>query len=302
MPSRPRFSPFPSRPAALLALLCVAWLAAACGDRKQAAGQEVAARVGSDEITAAQVDLLLQQQRGLRPEQAEAAGRQILERLIDQQLALQKAAERKLESDPRVAQQLDAARREILARSYLDKVGEGVARPTADEIRKYYADKPALFGERRIYNLQEILIEARGDQLDALRERLASVRNVGEFAEFLKANDYRFAVNQAVRAAEQLPLQSLDTLARMQDGQATLVPAASGAQVVVLLGSRLQPVTEEQARPMIEQFLLNERRRKRVEDEIRSLREAARIERLGRFAPTGTAAARGAAPQGAASR
>lgn len=301
MPVRPRFSLFPPRPAALLALLCAAWLAAACGDRRQAAGQEVAARVGSDEITAAQVDLLLQQ-RGLRPEQAEAAGRQILERLIDQQLALQKAAERKLEDDPRVAQQLDAARREILARAYLDKVGEGAARPTADEIRKYYADKPALFGERRIYNLQEILVEARADQLDALRERLASVRNVGEFAEFLKANDYRFAVNQAVRAAEQLPLQSLDTLARMQDGQATLLPAASGAQVVVLLGSRLQPVTEEQARPMIEQFLLNERRRKRVEDEIRSLREAARIERLGRFASAGTAPARGAAPQGAASR
>lgn len=92
-----------------------------------------------------------------------------------------------------------------------------------------------------------------------------------------------------MRTAEQLPLQSLDTLARMQDGQAALLPAASGAQVVVLLGSRMQPVTEEQARPMIEQFLLNERRRKLLEDELRSLREAARIERLGRFAPEAAA-------------
>ncbi len=276
-------------PLALLALACAASLVAGCGDRKQAAGQEVAARVGSDEITAAQVDFLLQQQRGLRPEQADAAGRQILDRLIDQQLALQKASELKLERDPRVAQQLEAARRDILARAYLDKVGEGAARPTADEIRKYYADKPALFAERRIYNLQEILVEARSDQLDTLRERLAAARNAGEFAEYLKANDYRFVVSQAVRTAEQLPLQSLDTLARMQDGQAALLPAASGAQIVVLLGSRLQPVTEEQARPMIEQFLLNERRRTRLDDELRSLRGAARIERLGRFAPGGSA-------------
>jgi EpsD family peptidyl-prolyl cis-trans isomerase len=276
-------------PLALLALACAASLVAGCGDRKQAAGQEVAARVGSDEITAAQVDFLLQQQRGLRPEQADAAGRQILDRLIDQQLALQKASELKLERDPRVAQQLEAARRDILARAYLDKVGEGAARPTADEIRKYYADKPSLFAERRIYNLQEILVEARSDQLDTLRERLAAARNAGEFAEYLKANDYRFVVSQAVRTAEQLPLQSLDTLARMQDGQAALLPAASGAQIVVLLGSRLQPVTEEQARPMIEQFLLNERRRKLLEDELRSLRGAARIERLGRFAPGGSA-------------
>lgn len=285
-------------PLALLALACAASLVAGCGDRKQAAGQEVAARVGSDEITAAQVDFLLQQQRGLRPEQADAAGRQILDRLIDQQLALQRASELKLERDSRVAQQLDAARRDILARAYLDKVGEGAARPTADEIRKYYADKPALFAERRIYNLQEILVEARSDQLDTLRERLAAARNAGEFAEYLKANDYRFAVNQAVRTAEQLPLQSLDTLARMQDGQAALLPAASGAQVVVLLGSRMQPVTEEQARPMIEQFLLNERRRKLLEDELRSLRGAARIERLGRFAPEAAAGT----PAAAASR
>jgi 3-deoxy-D-manno-octulosonate 8-phosphate phosphatase KdsC-like HAD superfamily phosphatase len=86
-----------------------------------------------------------------------------------------------------------------------------------------------------------------------------------------------------VRAAEQLPLQSLETFAKMKDGQAMLVPAANGVQVVVLAGSRSQPVTEEQARPAIEQFILNERKRKLIEDDVKAMRAAAKIEYVGKF-------------------
>ena len=51
----------------------------------------VAAKVNDKELTVHQINFVLQQQRNLRPEQAEGASKQILERLIDQQLALQKA-------------------------------------------------------------------------------------------------------------------------------------------------------------------------------------------------------------------
>jgi 3-deoxy-D-manno-octulosonate 8-phosphate phosphatase KdsC-like HAD superfamily phosphatase len=70
----------------------------------------------------------------------------------------------------------------------------------------------------------------------------------------------------------------------MKDGQAAMVTTASGVQVVVLAGSRSQPVSEEQARPAIEQFLLNDRKRRLVEDDIKSLRFAAKIDYVGRFA------------------
>ena len=195
-----------------------------------------------------------------------------------------KADDLQLDREPRVVQQLEAARREVLARAYVEKVGEAVARPTPEEIKAYYDDKPALFGERRIYSIQELAIEARPEQVPALRESLAASKSIGEFVETLKANDYRFAGNQAVRAAEQLPANSLEAFSRMKDGQAALVPSPGGVQVVVLAGSRSQPVSEEQARPAIEQMLLGERRRKRVEEDMKALRAAADIEYLGRFA------------------
>ena len=281
--------------------LGVAVLLAGCGERKDQARGEVAARVGGDEVLVEQIQLVLQQQRQLRPEQAEAASRQVLERLIDQQLAVRKADELQLDREPRVVQQLEAARREVLARAYVEKVGEAVARPTPEEIKAYYDDKPALFGDRRIYSIQELAIEARPEQLPALRESLAASKNIGDFVEYLKANDYRFAGNQAVRAAEQLPHNSLEAFSRMKDGQAALVPTPGGVQVVVLAGSRSQPVSEEQARPVIEQHLLVERRRKRVEEDLKALRAAADIEYLGRFAAPAASASAATASATAAS-
>ena len=274
------------------AIVIVSLLLASCGGQDKAASQ-TAARVNKEEITVQQLNFVLQQQRSLRPEQAEAASRQILDRLIDQELAVQKAGENKLDRDPRVIQMLEAARREVLARAWIDKVGDAAAKPTPEEIKKYYDEKPALFKDRRIYSIQEIAIEAKPDQLPELREKLAGANNINEFLEYLKGAGYRFAGNQAVRAAEQLPLNSLDAFARMKDGQAALVPAANGVQVVVLAGSRSQPVSEEQARPAIENYLLNERKRKLIEDDRKALRAAAKIEYVGKFgeaAPAGAAA------------
>jgi EpsD family peptidyl-prolyl cis-trans isomerase len=272
-----------TRSAQFLCLIGIVALAAGCGDKAPKASQ-TAAKVNKDEITVHEINFMLQQQRNLRPEQTEAASRQILERLIDQQLALQKAKDLDLDRDPRVVQQLEAVRREVLARAYLEKVGEAAQRPTSEEVRKYYAEKPALFAERRIYNLQEIAIEAKPEQVAALREQLAVHKSIAEFVDWLKSNDYRFAANQAVRAAEQLPLASLDAFAKMKDGQAMLVPNANGVQVIVLASSRSQPVGEEQARPAIEQFILNDRKRKLIEDDLKAMRAAAKIEYVGKFA------------------
>ena len=184
-----------------------------CGDKKEAGPAQAAAKVNQAEITVQEIDAVVQQQRGLRPEQAEAAGRQILERLIDQELALQKATDLKLDRDPRVMQQLEAAKREILSRAYLQKAGEAAAKPTPEEVASYYEANPALFKERRIYSLQEITVEATPEQMAPLRSQLEAARSINDFIEYLKANNLRFSGNQAVRAAEQLPIASLGSMA-----------------------------------------------------------------------------------------
>lgn len=282
-------------PASLVAVLAAAALLAACGGSNKETASQTAAKVNKEEITVHQINFVLQQQRGIKPEQVDAASHQILERLIDQELAVQKAEELKLDRDPRVVQQLEAAKREIIARAYVEKVGEAATKPTAAEISKYYDDNPALFKERRIYNLQELAIEAKPEQVAELKAKLEAAKNISDFIETLKAEGYRYTANQAVRAAEQLPLANLGTFAAMKDGQAMLNATPTGAQVIVLAGSRSQPVTLEQATPAIELFLVNERKRDLINKDMKAMRDGAKIEYVGKFAEAAASAPAAAA-------
>jgi EpsD family peptidyl-prolyl cis-trans isomerase len=268
-----------------LALAVGATLLAGCSDKKkEKAATQTAAKVNKEEITVHQINFVLAQQRALAPEQAASASRAVLERLIDQELALQKASDQKLDREPRVVQQIEAARREIIARAYLEKIGEGAPKPTPAEIAAYYEAHPALFKERRVYNLQEVMIEATPEQVESLKKVLVGSKTFPDFVAYLKSNNVKFTGNEAVRAAEQLPLASVDQFGKMKDGQAIFNVRPGGAQIINLAASRPQAVNLEQARPAIEQFLLNERKRKLVADDMQALRAAADIKYLGDFA------------------
>ena len=289
-------APLPYLRIAAVALASTLVLLTGCGEKKiSEKASQTAAKVNKEEITVHQINFVLQRQQGLKPEQAETASKQILERLIDQELAVQKAMDMKLDRDPKVVQQIEAAKREIISRAYVERIGEGASKPTPEELQKYYDEKPALFKERRIYSLQELAIEAKPEQLPMLRDKLAAAKNIAEFVEFMKTSDVRFSGNQAVRAAEQLPLAGLDAIARMKDGESMFNPTPTGAQVLVLASSRSQPVGLEQAKPAIEQFLLNDRKRKLIEEEVKAMRANGKIEYVGKFAQAASAPA-GSAP------
>ena len=259
-------------------------LVAGCGDKKDKAATQTAAKVNKEEITIHQINLMLAQQRALPPEQAASASAQVLERLIDQELALQKAGDQKIDRDGRVMQQIEAARHEIIARAYIEKIGEGAPKPTPAEVNAYYEAHPALFSQRRIYSLQELDIDATPDRIEELKKVLVAAKSFGAFVEFLKSKSIRFKASEAVRAAEQLPLASIDQFASMKDGQAVFSVTPTGALVLNLVNSRTQTVSAQAAMPAIEQYLLNERKRKLIADDLRALRSAAKIEYVGDFA------------------
>jgi len=281
--------------AAIAAAVLAATMLAACGGGSGAKASQTAAKVNKEEITVHQINFILQRQPNLKPEQVDAASRQILERLIDQELAVQKAQDLKLDRDPRVVQQIETAKREIIARAYADHLGETVTKPTDQEIRQYYNDKPALFAERRIYNLQEINIEAKPEQFETIRAKLQGAKTLPEFVDALKADNFKFVGSQMVRSAEQIPLNNLDAISRLKDGQFIMNGHPGGLTVLFLAGSQSQPATEAQARPSIEMFLLNQRRAELVAKDIKSMRENARIEYVGKFAE-GAASAPATAP------
>ena len=257
----------------------------ACADSKnESADHRVAARVNKEEIAVHQIDVALSKLRGIKAEKAEAAGRRALDRLVDQELMAQRAEELGLDRDPRVRHQVEAARREAVARIFAEQAESAARKPSAEEVRKYYTDNPKLFNRRRIYSIQEISIDAEPHKLDSLRSMLNNAQSIGQFMEYLKTSDIEFNATQSVQPAEQLPAHILSAVANMKNGEAMLTPSVNGAHVVVVIGSKSMPVDEESARPAIEKFLFNEAKRRLVEAEVIALRAAASIEYVGKFA------------------
>jgi SurA N-terminal domain len=113
---------------------------AACTSKADSATQ-VVAKVNAEELSIHQVNYLLQRQQGLRPEQTEIVSRQILERLIDQELAIQKAEDLKVDRQPEAIQAIAAARREIISRAYLDRVSNAASRPKLNERKRQLVEK-----------------------------------------------------------------------------------------------------------------------------------------------------------------
>lgn len=279
---KPRDKTLPRGARWLLTMATVLAGVAGCGEHKVDATQ-VAARVNQSDITVHQINFLLQQDRSVRPEQLDAAGKRVLETLIDQELAVQKAVELKLDRDPQVVQALEAARREVLARAYRERVTQGVTRAGSEEARRFFDATPALFKDRRVYSLQELVIDTPPAKQARVTELLAKSKTADEFADALKAEGLRYTGTHAVKPAEQLPMGQVDRFAKMKDGESAVLSDAPNMRVVFIAASRIEPVSFERAAPAIEQYLATLGKRRAIDDNLKALRTAAQITYQGKF-------------------
>lgn len=264
---------------------------AGCGKGEQAKlATQVVAKVNGDEITVHQVNNFLSRTQNVTPEAEGNSKREILNRLIDQQLAMQHAIDKKLDRSPSVMQAIEAARSEILARAYLEQIAVAEPKLTAEEIKKYYAEHPELFAKRRIFNLEEILVLPKEDIATGLREQTATARSMQDVAAWLKSQNAKFTVNRGERAAEQIPLELLPKLAAMKDGEIGLVEAGGHLEVFQVIATQAAPVDEATAAPHIKQFLFNQRASEAGAREIKRIRENANVVYVGEFAKEATAA------------
>jgi len=287
---------------ALVPALVTAALLAGCGGDKggEKGASQAAAKVNGEELTVHQINLMLERQPNLRPEQADAVGRQMLEGLIDQQIAVEKAVEQKLDRDPKIVQLLDAQRRATLAQAYLQKAAAaGVQAPSGEEVKKYFDEKPSLFSNRKLYMLQEFTIQGEAAATQALQTKLEAATTGQAFVDALKESGLKFGVSQVTQPAENLPLNLIDRIAALKDGQALYQQGNGGMKAILVAASRPQPLTFEQAKPLIERFLTETRRQEWMQKHIKDLRAAAKVEYIGKFAEkpaSGAAAAAPAAP------
>lgn len=274
-----------SKSRVLWSAIFAAALIAGCGksDDKKPATQ-VAAKVNGDEISVHQINAALMQS-GAATGDPKEAGRQVLERLIDQQLLVQKAIDAKLDRDPNVLTAIENSRRQILAQAYIERTLSENIMPTSDEIKKYYADHPEIFGKRRLYRFQEVLAAVENeDQMKALQAQLAKNQNMNDTTSWLREKGIKFNMSFSMKASEQLPRNLLPKLANMKQGDVMFYPAGNRALIVQLTGWQELPMSEPEAAPYIAQALLTQKRGEQATEEVKRLRTAAKVEYVGEYA------------------
>ena len=275
-----RFHLAPENVAAIaLSLACLA----GCNKDSHPPASQVAAKINDAEITVYQVNSVLARVPNLPPEVAEQARREVLDKLIDQQLAVEQAVDQKLDRTPDVVTAIDAARREILSRAYLEQVAAAQAKPSVDEAKKYYAEHPQLFAQRRVYQLREIVLPPQALPIDKLREAVAG-KTLEQVSDWLKQQKLNATINAVVRPAEQVALDVLPQLSELKDGQTAVLASTQSVSVVRVTTSVAEPVEEAIALPSIQQYLGNSRAKATIEETLKQLKAKARIEYVGDFA------------------
>ena len=267
--------------------ILIALALSACGSKdgkkETKLESQVVAKVNDKEISIHQINYQLGKLGEVDESQSKDVAKQILARLVDQQVLKEKAIEVKLDRDPNVVQAIEAMKDQLLAQAYLEQQMNKVAKPSDAEIKDFYQQNPLLFENRHIYRLQELVIRADKNQVDEVRNNVSSMKSMSDIAAWLKSKNYLFNANTNVRSAEQLPMNLLKKLSDIKDGEVVVMDTSQTINIVHLVASKLEPIDLAKAKPFIQQYLLNQDRNKAASAELKQLKGAAKIQYMGQF-------------------
>jgi peptidyl-prolyl cis-trans isomerase C len=253
----------------------VALLLTACGGGKGAQTSQVVAKVDDSEITVSQLSEALASRGG------EAVSpnvtREAVDSLIDEQLLVKAALDNKLDRDPAVVQALEHMRRQVLARAYLERLVFPRETISAAEQIEYYKQHPALFEKRKTF--QVMVYTVKSPDLPApVRTELNNAHTVDDVAKVLTTHSVPYDSQSLTRGTEQLPLRDLPKFEVAKVGDVVALEGSQGRVPLMLIMSiQDSPVSVDRAQPIIQQYLVNTRNARAIEEHLKQARATAKI-------------------------
>ncbi len=249
---------------------------------------QVAARVNRQELTVHEINTLLPALNLRSQENTEQASQKILEQIINQTLAQQKALGWQLDQNADVVRQLETTRRGILAQAWADRVLQDLMPPPESEQRRFYDTHPEWFAQRNLYQLQDLWADIQPEDQASWQTWLKQNPNYERVMAKLKSQQIRYATTPILIGSEHLSAAEQAQLANASQGQRVQLersPARNnGLQLWWLIDAQSQPIRWEQAQPLIENKLMQQQRQERLLQEINALRKQADIQYVGAFA------------------
>lgn len=235
---------------------------------------QVVVRVNESEITTSQLRTALLA-KGEQQPTADAA-QQAIDGLVNEQLLVDAALANKLDRDPAVVQAIESARRQLLARAYLERDVFPKQEISAVEQTAYYKSNPALFSHRRVYQIAAFRLA--GELSPEVVQAFGTTPSAESVTAALTANHIAFESQNLTRAAEQLPLEQLPRFATANVGDIVIEGSqGQGPTLMLITGMQEAPLGFETAQPIIQQYLANVRNAEAVDGHLKVARAAANI-------------------------
>ena len=216
------------------------------------------------------------------PKEQQRSKQALLDELIQQELLVQLATEKKLDRNPNVLQAMEFAKRQVLAQAAAGQEMASIKDPSETDLKAFYQANPHLFAERQVYALAAFLVKA-----DALTPETATALNSSsndeQTASILKEHGVNFTSTRTSTPAEALPEAVVKQLTQMQLGDIVQVKEAGNLVMMQLKGRTAAPMSYEQSRSAILQHLKQGKLQSEGSSTLEQLKQQAKLEYLQKF-------------------
>ncbi len=239
---------------------------------------QVVAKVNGDEITVHQVNNELQRIK-TPVSNPEALSKKILESLIDRQLLVQEAIKLNLDHTPEVVELVAAARAQIYAQAYLARKVSSIPPAKEDEVRKFMAEHPEVFSERKVLSTTDVVFSNDPSKID-YDTLQTKVSNLDELKALLASHQIHFDILQEQIPSESMPKQALSMLNQIKVGDLLFMHDDNNKVIVRSVNSIIDAPLETSQSMEMAAKIVNERKRQQfINDELSRLKKLAKIDR-----------------------
>lgn len=249
---------------------------------KEATGQ-VAAVVNGEEITLQEINAELGSTpipEGIDKKVVQQAA---LQRIVERRLLAQAARDDELDKTPDYLLRERQLRDALLVQLMGQRAERALKVPGQQEIDKFIAENPVMFGERKILAVDRIQF-AMPKNLDQLKS-LEDDHSMEAVAGRLKQMGIEFSRDATQIDSAALGQQRLQQIRALPAGEPFVIPENGIVTVGVVTGERAEPVPAANARPLAVQALRNKQLSETIQQRLKQSRTNAEIAYQPGFAP-----------------
>lgn len=264
----------------LIVLLGVLTFSSAC--QKKAEGQTVAL-VNDEEITTSELNAeLTAATAGNNANKKEVTNR-VLQGLVDRRLLAEQARKEGLDRSPEFIARLRRANEELLIGMMANRQLDTSKVPTEAEIATYQARQPQMFNRREVWRLQQLQYDTPRNP--AVEQQILNTKSLEDVAAVLTQARVPFRRTNNQLVTSQVPPQMYSQLAALAPGEPFIVPAGDRSVASVIVERQPAPLTGPAARTEAANLIRRENSTRLLEQRLKELRSAAKIEYKEGFGP-----------------